>query len=234
MARVIYSTQVNEIKGSVGGLTFHQNTSGSIVKLKPFNRNVSTKVQSEGKSLFVQLTSLWNSLSADDKQTWADEIVGVSFVNRYNESKGFTPFNLFMSANLGRLLLNMAPVSTLGSYTAPIDVPAFDLTVNSGELSCLFDSTSEDPNVYYFFYASPPNRLAYTKQRTQLRLVAAVVPNGETYFDLTTYFEDAFGLTWPIANESNAFKIDVAVCSFDYVHGCWSTFTIVNNSFIQL
>lgn len=233
MARIIYSTHVDEIKGSIGGLTFHRNTSGSIVALKPVNRNISTKVQNEGKSNFTQLTSLWNSLSSGDKEGWRDELIGFTFVNRYNESKERTGFNYFMSTNVGRLLLGLAPLSTIGNYTNPVDVPAFTLDVNSTEILCTFVNTSGDPNVRYFFYASPPNRLPYSKQRTQFRLIEAVTPGGGLTFNLTASFETAYGIVWPISNETGAFNITVACCSFDIVHGCWSIFTITTASFVN-
>lgn len=233
MARVTYSNQVNEIKGSIGGLTYHQNTSGPIVKLKPINKNIQTKIQGEGKTNFTQLTSLWNSLTADEKLNWTLELVGFTFVNRYNESKAHTGFNYFMSTNIGRLLLGLAPISVIGNYTNPVNVPAFTLDVNSTEILCTFANTSVDPNVRYFFYASPPNRLPYSKQRTQFRLIEAVTPAGGLTFDITAAYESAYGLTWPISNETGAFNITVACCSFDIVHGCWSIFTITTASFIN-
>lgn len=233
MARVFYSNQVNEIIGSVGGLTFQPNFSGKIVRLRPINKNTSTKVVNDSKYFFSQLASLWNSLTVDEKFNWSDEISGVTTYNRYNEQRVRTGYNYFMSCNTGRLLLNLSPLETIGNYQAAILPGAFDLSVNSSGILIHFNSVPEDPNSYYFFYCSPPNRLAFQKQRSQFRLVQANVCNGTNNFNLTTAFESAYGLNWPIANISNAFKLAVAVCAFDIVHGSWSVFTFNTASYVH-
>lgn len=234
MARVIYSNQVNELKGSVGGLTFHQNTSGSIVRLKPNNRNDFTKIQNVSKEFFVVLTSFWNSLTDDERFSWADEITGWNFENRYNESKVRSGFNYFMSYNMGRLLLNMNMEYTPGSVIVPLNVNAFNIVNNSSELSVNFQSTTANNEYYLMIYASPPNRLSFYKQRSQFRLIAATLPHGLLDFDLTNAYEQAYSVNWPIANETGSFRVAIAICYYNWVHGVWSPFILNNAAFEQL
>jgi hypothetical protein len=232
MARIIYSGAVATIKGSIGGLTFHRNTSGNLIKMKPFNKNNSTKSYSEPKEIFQYLTDYWNGLSEDDKFSWTDELFGVTLTNRYGESKIRSGFNYFMSHNTGRLLLNLSLHNVPGSYLAAPNQGAFDFYLNDSQIMASFASVPVNANIYYFFYASPANRLSFSKQRTQFRLVLMHVCNGTRYFDLIPGWQEVFDMSWPPSTISNSFKITVAVCAFDIVHGTWSPFTFNTKDFI--
>lgn len=224
MARVIYSNLVDNIRGSLGGLTFNNNKAGSGVRLKPVNKFSPTVIQNEYKSQFIYLSGIWNSLDVAAHDDWAGSIIGETFVNGWNESKQWSAFNRFLSVNIGRLLVGL-PLILDSTVVEAIVAPSVSIyTVNNSGINVEFTTTIADANVYYLFYLSPPNRLAYLKQRTQLRLVQAQVMNGSVEIDLTSAFESAFDLVWPPASASGVFSIGLGIRVYDSTEGNWSPY----------
>lgn len=224
MARIIYSTQVDEIKGSIGGLTFNANTAGKGVRLKPSNRYVSSLVQNEYKAMYIYICSLWNALDTTTKSEWAAEAIVLDTYNAWGEQKVWSGFNFFLSAQLGRLLIGESPMSYVGfleSITAPT-ISTF--TVDQTKVSVDLTSSIADTDYYYMFYLSPPNTFGFKKQRTQLRFIYAEALNGSTYVDLTSAFESAFGLTWPFASSANVFSLGLGIRIYNMNNGSWSQY----------
>jgi hypothetical protein len=234
MARIIYSSQVDEIKGSIGGLVFNANTAGKGVRLKPRNKYTGSIVQNEYKSMYIYLCNIWNSLDTNIKEEWASEAVLIDTYNAWGEKKVWSGMNFFISAQIGRLLIGedvMSYVGALESISAPV-ISVYN--VNSSELSVTLASSITDTDYYYMFYLSPPNTLGYKKQRTQLRLVYSQALNGDVDVDLTSAFEAAYGLSWPIADASNVFSIGIGIRIYNMNNGSWSQYVLNYKSYEQL
>jgi len=232
MARVIYSSQVNEIKGSIGGLTFNANVAGKGVRLKPRNVYTSSMVQNEYKSMYSLICNAWNALDTNVKEEWAIEAVAIDTFNAWGEQKIWSGLNFFVSAQMGRLLVDddlMGYVGYLEYISAP-SLVAFN--VNTYEISLTLSSSITDTDYYYMFYLSPPNTLGYKKQRTQLRFVYAAALNGEVDVDLTEAFESAFGLSWPLASASDVFSLCLGVRVYNRNNGSWSQYVLSYKSFV--
>jgi len=180
MARIIYSDIVSSIKGSIGGLTFNNNKAGPGVRLRPVNKFAPTVVQNEYKSQYIYLSGVWNSFSTAQKDDWNASVVGETFLNAWGEAKIWSGFNRFLSVNIGRLLLGLSIIEDSTSVDTPASPAVNGFTVNGSVIQVSFSSTSPYSYVYYMFYMSPPNRLAYNKQRTQLRLIHAQAMSGAT------------------------------------------------------
>jgi len=234
MARVIYSSQVDEIKGSIGGLTFNANVAGKGIRLKPRNKYTSSVVQNEYKSMYTSICNAWNALDTNVKEEWAIEAVAIDTFNAWGEQKIWSGLNFFVSAQMGRLLIDddlMGYVGALESIQAPT-ITVY--TVNSNEISLTLLSSVSDTDYYYMFYLSPPNTLGFKKQRTQLRFVYAAALNGAVDVDLTEAFESAFGLSWPIATESNVFSLCLGIRVYNRNNGSWSQYVLSYKSFVAV
>jgi len=111
MARIVYT--IGEIKGSIAGLTFQQNSSGKIVRARPQVRRTSTTKQQTAHQTQQNLLQQYQALTNTEKDLW--NLYGKTFpkTNKYGQNKTLTGQNWFESINYQRL------ISALGSLAAP-------------------------------------------------------------------------------------------------------------------
>jgi len=231
MARVIYSNIVDSIKGSVGGLTYHQNTSGNIVRLKPSNKSTVKSLVTPEKIAFSDLAFLWNQLTIAQKNTWAAFAAAHDFYNRYGELKGRNAYNAFMSSGANRITIGLPPLLSAPAYTNPATVAPYTFNVHVSGITAIISSGIPANNYYYFFYLSPPNRLNFSKQRTQLRFIQISNNSLSLSVDLTAAYESAFDISWPLAAADNAYKITCACCAVYSVTGLAGPFVFRTDSY---
>jgi hypothetical protein len=230
MARVIYSNLVNEIRGSVGGLTFHKNTSGSIVKLKPVSKRSGINSVNLNNIAFSALANEWAQLTQGERDQWTVYATAHIWYNRYNVVVALNGYNVFMSVNSLRHLCALPTLVIPDVYSMPAVPDNPVLNNNIASLSVDFDSTPASLDYWFICFLSPPNRLSYSKQRTQLRFAMAFQPQGVNYFDITTAFEAMYGLIWPFTGVDNSYRITSA---FTAVHGPSGTQSIFQFSTSQ-
>lgn len=93
-------SQIGELTGSTGSLTFSKNKSGGIVKFKSTNKNRNTVKQSQNRNRFSQANSAWHTLTDEEKMGW-------NFLGAKNNNTGL---NEFISRNK---ILNEAAAKTV-------------------------------------------------------------------------------------------------------------------------
>ena len=213
MARVIYSNIIDTIKGSVGGLTYHANTSGNIVRLKPSNKSTVKPLTTVKKIAFSDLAFQWNALTIAQKNTWSVFAAAHTWFNRYGEEKNRNAYNAFMCTNSNRITLGLSVLLIAPSYSSPAGTPAYTFNVHVSGITVILSSGIPAPNYWYFFYLSPPNRLNYSKQRTQLRFIQYHDNGAGQNVNLTAAYAAAYNITWPLAAADNAYKITCAACA---------------------
>jgi hypothetical protein len=231
MARVIYSNLVDSIKGSVGGLTYHANTSGNIVRLKPSNKSTVKALTTPKKIAFSDLAFQWNVLSIAQKNTWSAFAAAHTFYNKYGEEKGRNGYNAFMSTNANRITLGLAILTSAPAYTSPGTPFPYTFNVHVSGITVIFSAGIPAANYWYFFYLSPPNRLNFSKQRTQLRFIQVHNNGAGLNVNLTATYEAAFNISWPLAAADNAYKITCACCAVYSPTGLASPFVFRTDAY---
>jgi hypothetical protein len=93
-------SQIGELTGSTGSLTFSKNKSGGIVKFKSTNKNRNTVKQAQNRNRFSQSNSAWHTLTDEEKNGW-------NFLGEKNNNTGL---NEFISRNK---ILNEAAAKTI-------------------------------------------------------------------------------------------------------------------------
>lgn len=63
-------SQIGELIGSTGSLTFSKNKSGGIVKFKSTNKNRNTVKQAQNRNSFSQANGAWHTLTDEEKNGW--------------------------------------------------------------------------------------------------------------------------------------------------------------------
>lgn len=230
MARVQYSNIVNEITGSVGGLTFHRNTSGPLIKLKPLAKRKGVLSVNPVLVDLSLLAGIWNALSLSNRVLWNNYALTYTFYNRYGAVKVLTGYNLFVGVNSVRQMLAKPIISIPGAYVMPAMPINPALSITHASILLSFDSTPIDGDTYFIVFASPPNRLSFSKQRNQLRYCGSFLPAGAINFDMTVSYETLYDITWPLAADDESFKITVAVCAVNEPSGIQSIYSFATSS----
>lgn len=125
MARIIYGSIITDIAGSIGGITYQKNGSGTIARLKPRKTKTNTQKQRDQQPRLKQVQKEWNELSLVNKILWND------FANLNNKigldgaEKVLTGYQWFLTINQNRLLfkdsiLNVPPTYEIVNPTDSI------------------------------------------------------------------------------------------------------------------
>lgn len=215
MARVIYSAEINELKGSVGGTTFQRNKSGTISKLKSHLTYNPSSGQLISRSVLASLTRLWHSLSMSNQLSWNSFAAAHTKYSYWNVEKNLSGFNWFVHVNSNRLACGQSYSATPPSYATPLFCPTFFTLINNDGIGFSFDSFPERDSYYLFVFATPPIRQVNLQSRRSLRLIAVIDPDNLTIYDLTSAYEVAFNLSWPPASVSNSFNVLLAISCID-------------------
>lgn len=215
MARVEYSAEINELKGSIAGTTFQRNKSGTIAKKKPSLVFNPTGKQVDSQQLFNSVCKNWASVSFANKLLWATFASTYQKYNYWGVQKNLSGFNWWMHVNANRYLCGQAFTDTPPTYVTPLSCPTFKCLAVGDGLSIFFDSFPEINDYYLFVYATPPIRSINLQSRRSLRLIAVFSPDNLYIKDITDAWESYFGLSWPAASSSNAYNSLIAVSCID-------------------
>lgn len=79
-------SQIGELTGSTGSLTFSKNKSGGIVKFKSTNKNRNTVKQAQNRNSFTQSNGGWHTLTDEQKNEF----------NNYAKSLNLTGLNVYL------------------------------------------------------------------------------------------------------------------------------------------
>lgn len=106
MARIIYGPIITDIKGSIGGMTFQKNGSGTIARLKPRKTKTNTQKQRDQQPRLKQVQAAWNLLTLVNKVLWNDFAAINKKIGLDGQEKKLTGYQWFLAINENRLLFN--------------------------------------------------------------------------------------------------------------------------------
>lgn len=165
MALVKFGPGILDARGSVGGVVFSKNSSGSYMKArtKPVNPNTARQVAVKAAMAF--LTTRWSqTLTAVQRTAWNLYASSVAMPNKLGEAIFNSGFNHYIRSNLiaklvGYPLVDAGPVV----FELPAQDPTFAVTASEATqvLTLAYDDTmiwaTEDLAYMYFFQGKPQN-----------------------------------------------------------------------------
>lgn len=104
MARIIYSPVITEIKGSIGGMTFQKNASGTIARLKPRKPKTNTQKQRDQQPRTKLLQQYWQNLTLAQKIEWNTFAGNHNKIGLNGQEKKLTGYQWFLTINQNRAL----------------------------------------------------------------------------------------------------------------------------------
>jgi hypothetical protein len=196
MARITYGPLITELAGSIGGVTFQKNSSGSIARLrskKPCNPN---QLQSDNQVVFTQLVTYWPTLSQPNKDTWDAFALAHFHYTPWGEEKTLNGFQWFLSCNRNLLLSGESIIDTAPGYSAISPPNAFTLAASSSHLTVNIALGWAIAPDNLFLYMTPPLRHSSIKLRRPLTLVLVSDSINTSSMNVESYFEDLANVTW--------------------------------------
>ena len=223
MARVIYT--FGELRGSVGGLTFQPNTSGSIVRQRPQCKKSSTTKQQVAHQAHQKYLYDWQQLNNTEKDEWNYYASIHNKDDKYGNSKKLTGANWFESVNYMRTLLSLSNFTSPPTFAAAEPVPAFTLAVSSSILGIsIRGSYTYAETALIGFTSLPTQRSTNSINRLRKSMGLVDAATGESLV-LNDIWEPATGLTWsPVTNFPNT-NIIIGIQTVNRSNGITSPLT---------
>lgn len=194
MARILYSSIADELRGSIQGNTFQRNASGTIVKGRNLQRFSSSPEQNARQAYFTEVATYWSSLSLTDRLNWQEEGILHSRTDFYGRVKNLSGFQWFMLLNSNRLLTGQSMLTV-----PPIDwtvtaVPSFSVTIDSGDFTFDFTVSQDLTDWNLIIMASAPNKSGSFQSRVHKLIMVNVTGNTVSSIDLSSYYIAKFGI----------------------------------------
>lgn len=93
------SSILSSASGSVAGSTYSRNASGAYIRNRSTPTNPNTLAQQAARSSFGSASNVWRSLTATQKQSFADQVANYPYIDALGQSKTYTPSQLCMTVN---------------------------------------------------------------------------------------------------------------------------------------
>jgi len=196
MARVSYGALITELTGSIGGITFQKNSSGSIARLKP-NMPVNSTASQQSQQIYLSgLISAWSNLSAANKITWEAFATAHDHINEFGETKTLNGFQWFLSCNLNLLITGQATISAAPAWTAIASLANFTLVTDAANFDLDWTPSIDITGYRLLVYATPPVRQSSMKLRRSTFLIRIYDGGVIDTLDIETQYSSIFNVTW--------------------------------------
>ena len=112
MAKCVYGPLVSAVSGSIGGTVFSHSANSDCIRIKSIPVDPKSSSQSAERVTTAYLSQFYRSLSAADKQSWADLALLYPLVNSLNKTYYLSGFCMYMRLNRFYWLMNASTIVT--------------------------------------------------------------------------------------------------------------------------
>jgi len=210
MARIIYGPLVTEIMGSIQGVTFQKNSSGSIIRSKPTLAHSSTIRQQESHMRHINALHSWQGLSNEQKDLWNTYASTYTKINKFGQTKKLTGQNWYEAQNYWIKYFNVGQVDEPLPHILPQAPWNFELFLTETKifLNPLSDFNYGDNSILMF--GSLPTFRSTTSINQIRKFCGLLNPPFDIPIDITSRWEAGTGLTW--ANASKYGNANIYIC----------------------
>ena len=187
-------------RGKLGGQVASKNRAGAYVRTKAIPSNPQSTAQSQVRSTFAAVSSIWRGLTDANRASWNEAVNNWQRTDVFGDLKTPSGFNLFM--RLCTPLQNAFNDVIIQLYAPqPVALPAISsvtATVNSvADTFNLVVTANDDPlidldNFVYNVYATAPQSAGKSNVKNQFRLLGWVEANA-TSSDIMAMYVAKFG-----------------------------------------
>lgn len=194
MARITYT--LGELTGSLSGVTFQRNRSGTIIRTRPAPSRKSTTRQTAIHTSHTGWLYQWQQLTQEQRDLWNDFSITFNKVGKFGQTKTLTGQNWFETCNYERFIITGTILSNPPVYALPQSPPAFELIPTNNNLYINFLQSHDYVNHPIIVWTSYPTR-KNTLSINQIRRKALIITATPTDpLGITNEWETATGLPW--------------------------------------
>lgn len=202
MARIVTSSMISDIRGSIGGLTFSRNPAGLFVRSRIKPLNPPTYYSGNPRAMMAAASGSWRNLSFPDRELWIAAA-----------PPGTTGHNLFVSYYINAALVGLSPVSAPPIPQALTGNSFASVTIDQGTGVFTLDfNLNFASNNYIFIQASQPMSQGQVFNKKFMRHIGTQGMAGTNTFDIGTYYGSRFNFA-----PRTGFKFFVQVQEYNYV-----------------
>ena len=158
MARVKFSALVSEMRNKLNGSVFSKNRGGNYLRNKVTPVNPQSLYQTQKRSIFGGISSLFRSLTSAQVNAWNDAAQDFPYTDIFGDSKILSGHQLHQKLNTNLAQISVPPLSNPPTPRTIEAVSwvlaAFALSTSSFQIELGFGSGS--PTDYYIIEATPP------------------------------------------------------------------------------
>jgi hypothetical protein len=144
------SSILSSASGSVAGSTYSRNASGAYIRNRSVPTNPNTLAQQAARASFGSASNVWRSLTAAQKQTFADQVSNYPYIDALGQSKTYTPSQLCMTVNNRvKQMVGISDIDGSGFAAFPtiVSMPAPIPIIFPEDAQCTYDISSNALNL---------------------------------------------------------------------------------------
>jgi hypothetical protein len=226
MAKLLYGTQVTDIIGSIGGLTFQHSKAGKICRVKPVASQLLSEAQIERNVYFAQASAAWTNLSTTYKNNWKTFAAAHNKTNLYGEIKVLTAQNWYMSLYLNAISLGRTPLSNVPTWSLPAaysDEGEINIDFSLQQMDFYVDTYYSPANCGVLIFASPLTLSPSTADRSNMYFLKNIYQLSSGTYDLyTDYINLWFGGSEPSVSTALKCFIKFGIVAYNRVNMLYS------------
>ena len=219
MARVTFSGIVSDVKGSIGGITFQNNSSGAIVRGRPRTRKAQSQKQQLSQAEHIEKLRTFQLLSLGSKTLWNEYAQVWTKVNSFGQVKRLTGQNWYESVNHNLELAGNPIVDIPPSHILPPAVGSYVFSMTATQMLINFNASFTPANSILLIRASSFFSLTGKVKLNSLRLIKVLDTAPYSLIDITTLWEDYFGVSYPPAANFNNFSVSIMLQTVEKTSG---------------
>lgn len=195
MARIFYSNLVNEITGTIGGLTFQKNLSGTIVRLKPKNKSLHNPAQNTVLNIHSELMKHYRQLSSAHKATWQTLVNSFTYVDKWGDTRVLSAANMYCLAGYPNFIYYNVFFSFAPAHFIITPFDNYTVTLGANSILLNWAVTQSLASQAIQIWATPPLTSVNVIPRSKFRLMLIDQDDTINSYNIGPVWESYFGLS---------------------------------------
>jgi len=233
MAVILPGAIISDLRGSIGGVSFHQGRAGIIASKRSSQTKAKTVQQSEIQEIFIAALMNYQALTNTQKNLWNDYAVAYPHTNKFGQQRILTGQNYFFALNYYRFYVGESLFQEPPARVLPPATGNYSVTLSSTQIIVTFDTAFNPTNGGIIIFATIPTTTITTSHRSQWRIIYGSAIPPFTTIDLTADYNTKFGIDYGTIAANGTFNIGIMILNFNLLSGVYSPGLIKIGSQIQ-
>jgi len=210
MASIKLSAILSDIRGFLQGCTYARNHYGLFMRKSAYPGYMRTPAQATDRDLFQSVTTVWNTLTEEQRQLWATAAAETPKKNCFGDTYFPDGFHLFISCNVNLLLVGLPQISEPVYNNDLSGITGFTLSWSPPPNTAFlidFGTGGTTQNIRCTIAASPGLNLGINYCQNKYRKISIIPEGSGSQWNFWKEYRDRFGL--PVSNTKIFVKIRI-------------------------